>query len=277
MKEEALLFGKTDSLVGIITDPSETKKHQRRTGFIFLNSGTVHRVGPSRLTVKMVRNLSSMGIVSFRFDFSGIGDSFQSSFESNIYIRWVKETQEAMDVVEAKTGIKRFVLVGNCSGAAISFFTARHDPRVVGAVLINLQGHKTLLRYYLKLALTNYKSWLRIVRGSANFRDLFEAARRSTERDREPTNSNAYGANNYKADLRLLIERGTGLLLVYSEWDPGLPYFHAHFKNVIDRFLSNGNPQVEIIQGVDHNIQLIGGQKQLIKIVRQWASQMVYG
>jgi pimeloyl-ACP methyl ester carboxylesterase len=276
MKEEALMFGETDSLVGIITEPPEPERNQRLPAFILLNSGSVHRVGPYRLNVKMVRNLSTLGAVSFRFDFSGIGDSLRSSFESNIWRRWVKETQDAMDVVEARRGIKRFVLVGNCSGAGISFFTACYDPRVVGAVLINLRGHKTLLRYYLKLAFTNYKSWLRIVRGSANLRDFITAASRSTEREHELKSRGAYGAENFKEDLRLMLERGTDLLIVYSEWDPGLPYFHAYLKNVTNGFKSNGNLQVEIIRGADHDFKLIEGQTRLTKIIHNWASRGVY-
>jgi pimeloyl-ACP methyl ester carboxylesterase len=274
MKEEALLFGKNCSLVGVITDPSEIKKNQKSTGFIFLNSGATHRIGPYRLNVKMIRSLVPLGIVSFRFDFSGIGDSLQSSLEPNIKKRWVEETQEAMDMLEQRKGIKRFVLVGNCSGAMISFFTARLDSRVVGSVLINLRGHKTLLRYYLKLAFTNYKSWLRIIRGSANIRDLIKAAGRSTGRYNEQKSTDSYRSYNYMEDLRILIKGGTKLLIVYSEWDPGLPYFYAYFKNIIDTYQTNGNSQVKIIQGMDHNFQLVKAQNELIKIVHKWASRM---
>ncbi|MGH7928173.1 MAG: alpha/beta hydrolase, partial [Candidatus Binatia bacterium] len=75
MREEALLLGKTRSLVGILTDPPEAKRSTRLPGIILLNAGIIHRVGPNRMHVKIARTLAPMGFVVVRFDFSGIGDS----------------------------------------------------------------------------------------------------------------------------------------------------------------------------------------------------------
>ena len=61
MKEEAQLFGKTNSLVGIITDPEPTEQGENRPGILLLNAGKVHRAGPNRLYVKMARQFAEMG------------------------------------------------------------------------------------------------------------------------------------------------------------------------------------------------------------------------
>jgi alpha/beta superfamily hydrolase len=69
-----VLFGRTRSLVGIITDPPEAERDPQRPAIVCLNAGIIHRVGPHRLYVKMARTLAAMGFVVLRFDFSGIGD-----------------------------------------------------------------------------------------------------------------------------------------------------------------------------------------------------------
>ena len=141
MKEIAILFGKTKTLVGIISDPPEPDQSKRLPAVILLNTGVIHRVGPNRLSVRMARNLAEEGFVVLRFDFSGIGDSqvryddlpFEESVDS--------EVQDAMDLLAEIRGVDRFVLMGICSGAANSFKTACLDSRVVGAVLINPQDY----------------------------------------------------------------------------------------------------------------------------------------
>ena len=275
MKEEAVLFGKTGSLVGIITDPPNSEKRHNLPAFIFLNSGILHRVGPNRLSVRMARDLATLGFVGCRIDFSGIGDSPSNSDNLSIEKRWVKETQEAMDLLDAKRGIKRFVLIGNCSGAAFSFLTARSDPRVIGTVLMNIQGHRTLMRYYVKLAFSNPKMWLRIIKGSARYSFVYKAVRLYVQSLFTRNNNDSYGANELVRDLRLLIERGTDLLFVYSEWDPGLPYFYAYLEKEIVGLSSTGKVDLEIIQGMNHDFNLLRGQQQLIEIVHNWALRML--
>jgi hypothetical protein len=112
MREEALLFGKTKSLVGIITDPPEVKRSNRLPGIILLNAGIIHRVGPNRMHVKIARTLAAMGFVVLRFDFSGIGDSMFRDDNLPFEESAVRETQETMEYLTATRGIKQFHLIG---------------------------------------------------------------------------------------------------------------------------------------------------------------------
>ena len=137
MKEQAVLFGKDRSLVGVVTDPPEKKRGMDLPAVIFLNSGIVHRVGPNRIYVKMARHLSTMGFVVMRFDFSGIGDS-QPRRDTLPFVKSaISEVQEAMGCLKEVRGVGHFVLIGGCSGARISFQAACQDARVVAAFLIN--------------------------------------------------------------------------------------------------------------------------------------------
>jgi len=182
MKEEALLFGKTKSLVGIMTHPLQTAGTGNLPAFVLLNAGIMHRVGPNRLHVKIARTLAAMGFLVFRCDFSGIGDSEVRQDALPFEKSALAETQEAMNCVHKVTGTERFVLMGMCSGATVSFKTACFDPRVVGAVLINARMHlhgmndeigsyvrnRTLARHYWRIALFSSfraKNWLKAITG----------------------------------------------------------------------------------------------------------------
>src|SRR5207245_9671853 len=139
MREEAVVFGETKSLVGILTDPPMRNGSRPKPAVILLNPGIVHRVAPGRIYVRMARALAAMGFVVLRFDFSGIGDSAVRHDNLPFDKSAVRETQAAMHFLEATRGISRFILLGGCSGARISLQTACCDTRVVGTFLINLQ------------------------------------------------------------------------------------------------------------------------------------------
>ena len=59
MTEEAVLFGTTQSLVGILSQPPREEAPRGLPAVILLNAGIVHRVGPNRLYVRMARELAA--------------------------------------------------------------------------------------------------------------------------------------------------------------------------------------------------------------------------
>ena len=254
MREEALLFGKTRSLVGIITDPPEAERGKHLPAIIFLNAGIIHHVGPHRLYVKMARSLAAMGFVVLRFDLSGFGDSPGRADNLPFEKSAISETQEAMDVLRAARGTEQFLLSGICSGAMISLSTAYCDPRVVGIIPINPQRHeinyvedketvrsyvnnyKDVHRYwdYWKTALYNSKLWLKAITGKANYSMMIQwTIRTMTSQISKATHKQIVlsRAKNASSALHALTERGVRLLLIYSARDPGLDYFRVVLSN----------------------------------------------
>jgi len=274
MIEKATLFGATSSLVGIVSESSD-KKSNHYPAFIILNSGLVHHVGPNRLTVKIARELTGMGGISFRMDFSGIGDSPPVTENIPLRQRWVNETCAAMDWLKAEKGINRFVLIGNCSGAAISFLTSRLDQRVIAAFLINFGGPKKLLRYYVKLGLTNPKVWLRIFSGVAKFKDVVGAMPSNIEIARRKVDTQRYGKKEIIDICQCLLDRGTRLFFAFSEWDPGLSYYNAFIKKKLTTYTSKGLTREEIIAGTNHDFSTLNSQENLIQIIRKWATTVM--
>jgi len=102
-----------------------------------LNVGTNYHVGPNRMYVTMARAWTQQGISFFRFDLGGIGDSAVADTYADTLLyseHSVRDVKAAMDALSERRGIRRFVVMGLCSGAYVAFQTALADPRVVGQV-----------------------------------------------------------------------------------------------------------------------------------------------
>lgn len=292
MKEQAVLFGKTTSLVGIITDPRETSDLTKLPAVILLNSGLLHRIGPNRLYVKIARQLATLGFVVFRFDLSGIGDSSVRSDHLPFAKSAVSETQEAMDYLNAMTSIHRFVLMGICSGAAISYKTACCDDRVVGAVLINAYGHlddgdetlrrslrnRTRLRHYWRILLHSSfraKNWKKAITGKiVDYRNIlitmfgFPLKMLLSRTHKTPSVK-----NKAATELHVLSERGVRLFLIHSEGDEGLDYLYVVLGDELKTWITNGTLNFEMIEGANHTFTMLWSQEHLIHSIQNWAQQ----
>lgn len=311
MKEKVVLFGKTKSLVGILTAPPETEGGSKRSGrgrnrdkgrpgIIFLNSGLLHRVGPNRLYVKMARALASHGFVVLRFDLSGIGDSTTSDNTLPFTERAVAETQDAMNYLTAAQGIGRFILIGICSGANISFKAACRDQRVVAIAPINAPFHflsenERLISYvenrhrarcYWKIHAFNPYHWLKVIKGQANYRGIREEIDSQIKKlfSRKQALLSAGGhsvldldteAEHFKADVNLLAERNVEQMFIYSEVDRGLDYLDVILGKNSREVSEKGKLKVEVIANADHTFTLIRWQEYLIKLIVNWADGLV--
>jgi pimeloyl-ACP methyl ester carboxylesterase len=279
MREEALLFGKKKSLVGIITDPPEAKRSNGLPGIILLNAGIIHRVGPNRIHVKIARTLAPMGFVVLRFDFSGIGDSKVRGDNLPFEESGVRETQEAMDYLSATRGLKRFHLIGISSGAIVSYKTAGRDPRVIGATLINPASYGDELRSYAKArrywknALSDPKRWAKAFTGKANYQLIGPRLRAVFSSRRKALSV----ANHIAADFHSLIERRVDLRLVYSKGDLGLDCLDVILGNDLRELSKHGALKLEIIPQADHTCTLLESQQRLLKVVQNCASAMAQG
>jgi pimeloyl-ACP methyl ester carboxylesterase len=137
------LFGENGSVIGVLSRPNAIKPD---VAVVFLNSGLLHRVGPFRLYVMLARRLAKAGIAALRIDQSGKGDSGRRqglSFEHSVR----KDFEEAMAFLRQELGVRKFVILGLCSGADDGLFLSSRYPEVAGAVLLEPYSLRTL-RYY---------------------------------------------------------------------------------------------------------------------------------
>lgn len=268
MKEEAVVFGPSKSLIGVISEPDEHS--EERTGILLLNSGIVHRVGANRLYVKIARSVATLGFTSIRFDFSGVGDSgirhdLLPRLESKI-----SETQDAMNVLASTRGINRFILMGICSGAVDSYRTALVDTRVVGMMLINQGGWTSeyqhamnglWARRYLMTRLFNPKNWFETIIGRAHYDWMVFGLQRLFNAGSKVRSV----LNNIRSNFKSMSDRGVGVLFICSETDQAL----YTYKSIFDRRPAELNsPEVQIIQGADHIFTPLHTQESLIEVIK---------
>lgn len=280
MRESALHFGRWRTLAGVVTEGDGTRDVP---AVLFLNSGLLHKVGPNRLHVNLARRLAGAGVVSLRFDLSGIGDSGPRRDGMGRDESMVSETQEAMDSLSASHGIDRFVLFGICTGADQAVRAALADPRVVGAVLVDGYAYQTLphvLRYYSARLTRPHSLWNVISLQHPAFHPA-APTRRGAENgspddaaDAGPLPAPRPGIYvrppraEAESRLRTLADRGCRLCVVYT---PTTRLSSAaQFGEMFPSLRGHREIHVAYLRGSNHVFTLLASQQVLMRTVESW-------
>ncbi len=266
--EEALFFGSDARLFGVLTQPA--MKVASPFAVLLLNAGCVHHIGPHRLYVTLARQWAGLGLATFRLDLSGIGDSqADPTSEENLYYPpgLERDVQEAISAIEASRPITRFVLAGICSGAFTSLHMASRDPRVTGAILINLdargdreaaQTHANI-EYYRRAAL-RLSSWKKLLIGRVAWpaigKALFSMIRRMTVGAAHglfPGRPGLLsGSSQLAADFTRMADRVVDVLLVYSKNDPQLAQLKSECGEELAILTNRLGLRIVVVEGADH-------------------------
>jgi pimeloyl-ACP methyl ester carboxylesterase len=279
MKEEAIQFGEDGSLVGIVTSDPRAKADM--PAVILLNPGIVHRAGPGRIYVKIARALASSGFTVLRFDFSGIGDSSVRRDNRRFEESSVDETRTAMGFLQATRGCERFILMGGCSGAAVSLETALVDRRARGVIAINFparadeeesadrrnDGH-----YYWNFALWNLKSWRKLLTGASDYRKIARALAQSINRKLSDHDQKHPSDRQFRARLRELGTRQVQLTFICSKGDVLLDVLRQAGGRDLKQLCAQGKAACEIISGSDHTFSSLSNQEALVEAVLRRAN-----
>ncbi len=287
MKERPVVFGGRCSLVGVVTEPSATRSDAGLPACILLNAGVIHHVGPNRLHVRVARHLAQLGVLSFRFDFSGRGDSDTRTDATSFADANLAETREAMDLLQKNHGCGRFVLMGICSGAVASFQAAMSDPRVVGAVLIDSAAYPTrgyYLRHYLR-RLASRESWSNVLLGHNRLGRLLRLS--------SPPKDTARGGGGAEIEtlfgkvvlppkeetervIERLLDRGVRLFVIYSGSWTAYNY-RDQFEDAFPALMKRGGIQVAYYPDCDHTFTRLASQSRLVDAITHWLTHTIAG
>jgi len=295
VRERPLLFGHDHgdhhSLFGILAEPADLAQDDghSETAILMLNVGTNHRVGPNRLYVKMARAWAERGYRSLRFDLAGIGDSRTAAGYSQSRLYSKESTADVGAAIErlSALGVRRFILVGLCSGAYVAFQTALADPRVTGLVLINprrldwsegetlqsaMQRSYKSSHFY-RRALLEPATYRRLLQGEIDVRGiagrLATLTRLRAQRATRRLLGRAPAEENVLANMRLLSERGTDILLIVAEADDGLDYLEYHIGPRGRHMRGQPNFRMLMVSGADHTLSQSDSQRHVIEAVRE--------
>jgi len=289
MVEKIIKFGQSPSLVGVLTVADESLRRNRCV--IISNSGLIHKSGPNRLSVKIARQLALQGVHTFRFDFSGMGDSplsenVQDSLDSNITeIRW------AMDKITAVTGITSFALYGLCSAAEVSFRASLEDERVSGLILVDgyyqtpelleqilpIASRKCNIRYYRK-HLLDYRRWIKVFTGNSqaiSWQKLWGRLRHRKTPDAVAANRPVRTAARPPIDTGIdkwneLFNRGLAVQLIYSEGSHYVDLYHQSLAAALKLFRRKKLLEYRLIGNADHTFTPVWPQQRLADLVCRW-------
>jgi pimeloyl-ACP methyl ester carboxylesterase len=257
--------------VGIVTTPDGSPDAPRATrAIVMANVGLHHRVGPYRLYVHLARRLAARGFAALRFDLSGLGDSAARPDALSDTERGILDMTEAMAWLEAKLGIREFIVIGLCSGVDVAHPVAVNDPRVVGGIFIDGYTYHTLgatLRRY-TLRYLQLPRWTRMIARMRTVRNESGVpAAAATDQQMFVREYPALSA--FRADVSSMVRRGTRLLFI---WTGTYGQFNSERK--LFEMLGPGVPRdsldLEHMTGADHVFTAIGERERLVARIERW-------
>lgn len=164
MNETPIVFESADSPIVGMLHPAVGQ--QELGVLVMVAGGPQYRIGGHRQLVLWARKFAAHGFPVFRFDFSGMGDSYGEylGFEDVQH-----NIQAALDrFFQEVPSLKQVVLWGECNACSASLFYAHKDPRVSGIVMLNPwvrteQGQaKAVVKHYYLNRLTQRSFWAKV-------------------------------------------------------------------------------------------------------------------
>lgn len=288
--ETPVCFGAGERLSGVLARPHERASRRPNLGVVLVSVGAIHRVGPGRLYVTLARALGALGVPSLRFDLSGIGDSrpAHGATENVLYAHAAgSDVRAAMDCLVEQTGARGVVVLGLCAGAHAAFEAARADHRTAGLWLVNQpvferpapdaigraspKAVKSTDYYWRALLLPD--TWKRAVRGELDLRKIAHALGERIGRSaltfagRFLARARGRSAESDVARaFATMCGRGTDVVLVYGEDEPGLDEIRMHM-GTSQRLDKNAHLRLETVRGTDHAFASRAAQSQLIPLL----------
>lgn len=282
MRERALEFGDPATLVGVWTEPDPEIRGER-PAVLLLNAGILHRVGPSRMNVRLARALADQGFPCLRFDFSGIGDSPSRPDSLPFEESSVREIRAAMDHLEETRGVDRFVLFGLCSGADAALHGAVADERVVGLVPVDGHAYRTW-RYYVHRYLPRLfraQSWKNLLTGRTYvgpwIRRLLGRDGGGEQGDRRPDEEVRIfqrpqpPREEAEEWMRTLVDRKVRMLHVFSGGMAENYNYHSQFRDMYRRVDFRGLARVAYFEDSTHTFTDLVHLDRLVRTVTAWA------
>ncbi|WP_244816168.1 alpha/beta hydrolase [Caballeronia sp. Lep1P3] len=273
-----------EGLFGIMCEP-------RRVGsrvpvFLLANTSASSRVGDSRLSVRIARDLARRGIASLRVDARGRGDSpavpgaSQSDTPySRIYNPIATQDTAAAARWLSRQGYKSIFSFGICSGGYHALKAAVIEPAINGVIAVNIPTFKQPedksaeeMRESTRNSMAGYaasmfelEKWKAILRGDKNllrvagFIGSYVATRvRSRVADALRLDSMSHippeEAATPQAIAHALDAKGVKTVLVYGTYDAGLDLLAAHCGKLGARLSRYPNVRVMTFPDVDHSL-----------------------
>lgn len=293
-------------LVGILETPTHPPRHD--VGVILLSPGVKMRLGPQGLYRCVSNELVRLGLPVLRFDFHGLGDSegvvdeeFLRDFYNHVEVgRYVEDTIDAMDWMEANHGTRRFILAGLCGGAITGLFAGARDKRVAGLLALGItttlssraadqarymsSGQLDRLQQGYIRKLLKPSAWIRLLTFKSDYRVLWRIVTRMWRRSSSSAPASAAAAAAEAQDnsnplfpsafFEMLGSRRP-MLLVFGGADRLKWEFDEKFVARYRERLAQAPDTytVHTIEQANHVFTFSGWQQEMLEQSRRWLSR----
>jgi alpha-beta hydrolase superfamily lysophospholipase len=277
-KETPVQFGPDGSLIGIVTTPADGALAP--VACLMLNMGANHRIGPRRINVKLARQMAARGISGIRFDLAGLGDSGPASGSEHFLTQAVFDLQAAMNLMETTLGVRRFIVIGLCSGATNGMTAAIADSRVIGLLMFDgyaFPGRRSRWERQVRRALavpTNPAVIGKTVRWLKR-KFSSEAAAAAAPHIFEPDPPEVTAAL-FRRSMTQLAERKVAVMLLYT----GTMHVTDRNRDQLGPFANEAfvkNFEYEFIAEIDHSLTSMESQQTFMSVVCDWAQRVTQG
>lgn len=259
--ETAITFGQ--DLRGVLCRPARNGNGQC---VVFSNTGGDPRAGIGRFAVKSGRDLAQRGVASFRFDFSGVGDSPSSDGAPRSHVYEVARQAEFAAAVEMlrQRGYSHITLAGVCAGAHHALHAMASGAAVEAVFAVNpivliwnpadrLEEKSRDLgrasRAY-RDDLFKLKTWARVFRGKVDIKTVSATISR-----RLLARIKAKGGGLGEQALREQWASHPGQLrFLLGTDDPALDNIEAHFGANGRRLTAHPRISLHIAPDIDHGL-----------------------
>ena len=259
--ETAITFG--PSLRGVLCRPARNPNGQC---IIFTNTGGDPRAGIGRFAVRGGRDLVRQGVASFRFDFSGVGDSpaRDGAPRSHIYEVPRQSEFEAAVKVLRQRGYDHIILAGVCAGAHHALHAMASGAEVEAVFAVNPivltwnpaerieEKNRDLgraARAY-RDDLFKFSTWSRVFRGQVDVKTVAATIGR-----RLLARIKAKGGGNGEQALKASWAAHPGRLrFLLGTDDPALDNIEAHFGANGRRLTAHPRISLRVEPGLDHGL-----------------------
>ena len=289
LEEHLCHFGADGHLFGILTRPATDTG---QPAIVMLNAGSIHRVGPHRLYVRLARELAEAGYPVLRIDHEGLGDSVLrgAGRENHPYPpSAIADVEAALGFLRDQHGYGRFHLMGLCSGAHTAFHAARQlaDAPIERAILINpwyfywSEGMSldTSVNHYENVAaygksVRDPARWKKLLRGQVDmarllgvaFTHVAKVARGRWDDLKERVAPSS--GTRLSRDLRAIAGMGRRIDFYVSDGEPAPTILATEAKRAVRGATRAGLMTLRKIPGGDHTFSQGAPRDELIRRIR---------
>ncbi len=259
---------------------------ESKFGIVFLNAGIVNMAGPNRLYAKLSERLKHEGFPSFRFDFSGVGGNKEESDEYTFEDYQVNETEFMLEEIKQQFGLRKFILLGLCSGGDVAFrMASNNNSLVLGTILINAyllpredikqineKAKRSLEKRLYKQKLFDLSQWPSLLR--KNPTQLFHVLQRIFRVKSEKKQHTS--GNIHRSQSLFPMAKTHPMLLIYSEGSVSYEVFKMKFAADYKKMVEHGanNPNMMYFANTDHNFATVISQLKLFDAVVTWLNEI---